>query len=248
MEILVNFIGMPIAWTEPSSPNGAAIANRDALWEIVHDRCQPGYRRTGAYAPCALVDEESDIALYKVDFDPYQFLLLPLTRITGIEDPILQNPLSHSYLYDAWVARTLITARLNNLLPESGIVLTINPKNARSQDQLHIHISCASPATRASLKDFDVSEYAFWKPFLIGSDDTVYQALTVSRKKFESKNLFREIYTKVTADGRRMEHATVALVNIAPDQFLLLVGEGTEQQSIAAEHLQDHDCSIVENR
>lgn len=206
-----------------------------------------GYRRTGAYAPCTFVDEQSGTALYKADFDPYQFLLIPLARITGIEDPALRESAGRNYLYDAWAARFLVTARLNNSLPESDVVLTINPKNARTQDQLHIHISCSSPTTSAALRNVDTSEYVGWKQLPIDLGGRRFQGLAVDTKAFESRNLFRDIYLKVTADGKKMENASIAVANVAQDQFLLLLAEGTEDQPVAAETLQDHDCSITKS-
>jgi CDP-diacylglycerol pyrophosphatase len=218
--------------------------NRNALWSIVHDRCHAGYQRTGAYAPCASVDEDSGTALFKASFDPYQYLLLPLAPVTGIEDPALQAPTSR-YLQDAWAGRILVTSRFNNTLPESNIVLTVNPQNARTQDQLHIHISCASPATAAALKTVDATEYGDWKPLSTQLNNHTYQALAVTADDLKSKNLFQDVYAKVTGDGEQMGYATVAVVNVAPDQFLLLVAEGTVDQPIAAEILQDHNCSLA---
>jgi CDP-diacylglycerol pyrophosphatase len=237
--------GVPTVAADPGATDSPATRDRNILWKIVHDRCQVGYQRTGEYAPCALVDEDAGTALYKADFDPYQYLLLPLAPVTGIEDSALQEPTSRNYLQDAWAARILVTSRLNDTLPESDIVLTINPQNARSQDQLHIHISCASPSTTAALKTVDATEYGRWKPLSTQLNGQTYQALAVTADTLKSKNLFQDVYAKVTGDGRKMEHATVAVVNVAPDQFLLLVAEGTLDQPIAAETLQDHNCSLA---
>lgn len=71
--VIAALAGALIAVTVPARPNRPE-ADREALWKIVHDRCEFGYRRTGAYAPCTFVDEQSGTALYKADFDPYQFL------------------------------------------------------------------------------------------------------------------------------------------------------------------------------
>ncbi len=237
--------GASIAEAEPMPPNNPSAATRDALWKIVHDRCELGYQHTGAYAPCTLVDEQAGTALFKANYDPNQYLLLPLARVTGIEDPALQELASPNYLYNAWAARGFVSSRLNNSLPEPDIFLAINPKNARTQDQLHIHISCVSPTTAEILKQVNWAEYVGWKPLPVTLQDHTYQALAVNRSTFESKSLFRDIQTKVTADGNTMDHASVAVANIAPDQFLLLVAEGTEDQAIAAEELQDHNCSIA---
>ncbi|WP_269430448.1 CDP-diacylglycerol diphosphatase [Mycobacterium haemophilum] len=242
---IATLTGAPTTAAAPMPPNNPPAASRDALWKIVHDRCELGYQRTGAYDPCTLVDEQSGTALFKASYDPNQYLLLPLARVTGIEDPALQEPASPNYLYDAWAARAFVSSRLNNSLPEPDISLAINPKNARTQDQLHIHISCVSPATAAVLKQVNSAEYVGWKPLPTELKDHTYQALAVNRNTFESKNLFQDVYAKVTADGATMDHASVAVANIAPDQFLLLVAEGTDDQPVAAEELQDHDCSIV---
>ncbi|GJO62991.1 putative CDP-diacylglycerol pyrophosphatase [Mycobacterium marinum] len=220
-------------------------ADRDQLWKIVHDRCERDYHRTGAYAPCTLVDESSGIALYKADGDPYQFLLLPLARVSGIEDRALQEPSTGKYLYEAWADRFAVTARLYNALPESHLVLTINAKSARSQDQLHIHISCSSPATLATLKEVNAADYVHWKQLPVDLGGHSYHVLAVNTDTLKSKNLFRDIHDKVAADGKKMENASVALANVAPDRFLLLVVEGTDEDPVAAEALQDHDCSVA---
>jgi CDP-diacylglycerol pyrophosphatase len=237
--------GMPTAAADPDAADSPATAHRNILWTIVHDRCEVGYQRTGAYAPCALVDENAGTALYKVDFDPYQYLLLPLARVTGIEDFALQEPTGHNYLQDAWAARTLVTSGLNSRLREPDIVLAINSQNSRTQDQLHIHISCASPATAAALKTVDAADYGGWKPLSTQLNGQTYQALAVTADILKSKNLFQDVYAKVIGDDRKMEDASVALVNVAPDQFLLLLVEGTENQPIQAEDLQDHNCSLA---
>jgi CDP-diacylglycerol pyrophosphatase len=236
--------GVPTAAADPDAA-ATAESDRNILWKIVHDRCEIGYQRTGAYAPCALVDENAGTVLYKADFDPNQYLLMPLARVTGIEDSALQEPTSPNYLQDAWAARTLLTSRLNNKLRERDIVLTINPENARTQDQLHIHISCASPATSAALETVDAAEYGGWKRLSTQLDGHTYQAIAVSADTLKSKNLFHDIYAKMIGDGRKMGHASVAVVNVAPDQFLLLLAEGTENQQIQAESLQDHNCALA---
>lgn len=220
------------AEAEPMPPNNPFAASRDALWKIVHDHCELGYQRTGTYAPCTLVDKRSGTALFKASYDPNQYLLLPLDRVTGIEDPALQEFASPNYLYNAWAARAFVSSRLDNSLPEPDIFLAINPKNARTQDQLHIHISCVSPATAEVLKQVNSDDYVDWRPLSFTLHAHTYQALAVNRNTFESKSLFRDVHKKVTADGNTMDHASVAVANIAPDQFLLLVAEGTEDQPI----------------
>jgi CDP-diacylglycerol pyrophosphatase len=241
--------GMPTVAADSAAADSPATADRNTLWKIVHDRCQVSYQRTGAYAPCALVDQNAGTALLKTIHDPYAYNLLPLAPVSGLEDPALQESTSHNYLQDAWAARILVTSRLNNTLPESGITLTINPQNTRLQDQLHIHISCASPSTAAALKTVDAAEYRSWKLLPMQLNRQTYQALAVTADTLKSKNLFQDVHAKVTGDDRKMEYAGVAVVNVAPDQFLLLVAEGTSDQPMTPETtpetLQDHNCSLA---
>jgi CDP-diacylglycerol pyrophosphatase len=234
--------GVPTVAADPMIDN---LTDRNRLWKIVHDRCQLGYQRTGTYAPCTLVDENAGIALYKVDYDPNHYMLVPLDPVTGVEDPALQEPTIHNYLQDTWAARILVTSGLNNRLSESDIILAINPQNVRYQDQLHIHIACASPTAAAALKMVDAAEYRRWKPLPMQLDGQTYQALAVTADTLKSKNLFQDVYAKVIGDDRKMEHAVVAVANVAPDQFLLLVAEGTENRPMRADGLHDHNCSLA---
>lgn len=124
-------------------------------------------------------------------------------------------------------------------------MLAVNPRNARSQDQLHIHISCASTATAAALKDADTSTYAHWAPLPMQPNGQPYHALAMNDQALHSANLFRAVHDKVAADKMQINYAAVAIANVAPGQFLLLVGEGSESQPVAAESLQDHNCALA---
>lgn len=120
----------------------ACAADRNILWNKIHLQCVQNYLDKDVYAPCALVDLDKNYTIYKVDGEKYPYLLLPVQKISGIEDAQLLSSGALNYFYLAWQSRTFLTSALERSLAERNISLAINAANARSQDQLHIHISC----------------------------------------------------------------------------------------------------------
>src|SRR5258707_15471950 len=84
-------------------------ADPDALWKIVHDRCVPNEEKTGLPAPCTAVDlaggEGRGTAVLKDLVGVAQFLLIPTSRLGGIESPELLAPDAPNYWVPAWQAR-----------------------------------------------------------------------------------------------------------------------------------------------
>jgi CDP-diacylglycerol pyrophosphatase len=223
----------------------ALASNPDKLWEIIHNQCEPNYVSDGIYAPCSLVDEDTRTVLYKVDNEPYQYLLLPLDRISGVEDSSLLEPPARDYLYESWQARDLVTTRLKNSLAETNLLLAVNSKNSRTQNQLHVHISCVSPATRNVLNNTNLGDYTDWKALPAQINEHTYLAKRITLTELKTRNLFTDINLQVAADREQMQYATVALANLTPNTFLLLLGEGTQDRPVGAEELQDHTCALA---
>jgi CDP-diacylglycerol pyrophosphatase len=68
-------------------------------------------------------------------------LALPLQVVTGVEDPLRPDTI---WAF-AW-------AQASQRLPTSEIALVVNPKNQRSQNQLHVHMLRLKPQAHAALK------------------------------------------------------------------------------------------------
>lgn len=222
----------------------AAHADRNILWDKVHNQCEVNYTTNSLYAPCTLVDENNGYVYYKVDTDNYQYLLLPLAQITGVEDPKLLVDNLPPYLYMAWWGRDLVSEKTGRKVKEKNISIAINALNSRSQDQLHLHISCLSPAVRTSLDS--VTNYSTtWTQFPLPLQGVNYNYRKVTLDELKHSNFFKEINDKVVADGKEMKYTTIALVNVDSDDFLLLESSGTDTTPVAAETLQDHTCVIA---
>lgn len=221
----------------------AQASDRNILWDKVHNQCDVNYSTQGLYTPCTLVDKNNGFVFYKVDGDSYQYLLLPLAKITGVEDKQLLADDLPRYLYMAWWGRDLVSEKLGRTLKEQDFSITINPLNSRSQDQLHLHISCLAPEVRAALDT--VTEYSTrWTDFPLPLRGNTYQYRKITRNELQQKNLFKEINDTVTAAGQEMKYTTIALLNIDKDNFLLLIASDNTV-GVAAETLQDHSCALA---
>jgi hypothetical protein len=143
----------------------AAVPDSAALWEIV-SRCVD--RKTSAYCACPAftysccgdqATPDADIvwartsafvAIRNMNMCGCQAgfvagLVLPRTRVTGVEDP--RRP--EGIWPFAWeVAQSRIA-------DPGEIGLAINPKDARSQNQMHVHLVRLRPEVRAWLDSSD---------------------------------------------------------------------------------------------
>jgi CDP-diacylglycerol pyrophosphatase len=78
---------------------------------------------------------------------PEAYLMMPVQPVTGIDDSrIFSAPLADLW-EDAW-----LWSRKYPGQPAARTGLAINSKHARSQNQLHIHISCVLPQVRKALE------------------------------------------------------------------------------------------------
>jgi CDP-diacylglycerol pyrophosphatase len=76
---------------------------------------------------------------------------MPSNRLSGVESPLLYRPDTPNYIAQAWHNRDLLDRRNGRPLPHDVVSLTVNSQYRRSQDQLHVHISCTTRELRARL-------------------------------------------------------------------------------------------------
>ena len=114
----------------------------DALWRIVSQQCVPNQRDNHNPAPCAKVDLQSGFVLLKDINGPLQYLLMPTVKMKGMESPDLLQPKTANFFWLAWQERNVMSQRRGTQVPDNAISLTINSTTGRTQNQLHIHISC----------------------------------------------------------------------------------------------------------
>src|SRR5689334_13720114 len=69
-----------------------AAADPDALWYIVAEQCIPDQQQFQSPKPCEVVDLAAGTVVLKDRVGATQFLLLPTTRVTGIESQEVRGP------------------------------------------------------------------------------------------------------------------------------------------------------------
>ena len=223
-----------------------AAANPNALWVITHDMCVSDFQHNGRPSPCAEVNLDEGYVVVKDRRGHSQYLLIPTDRISGIEDPAILKPQATNYFYDAWRNRSRVGAALGKPLGDEQVSLAINPVNARSQNQLHIHIDCIAPDVRESLNRHAATISTAWSRWEWHGND--YQVRRLSAKQLEKTNPFKLVAQDIPGAAADMGHETIFMTGAPGDDLFLVV----RRLAIAgldgsgAEALQDHRCSVAQ--
>jgi CDP-diacylglycerol pyrophosphatase len=85
--------------------------NPDALRQIVLQQCVPNQQQHQTPSPCAEVNLKGGYVLFKDRNGPLQYLLMPTYRINGTESPLLLNPLTPNFFWQAWQGREIMSQR-----------------------------------------------------------------------------------------------------------------------------------------
>lgn len=127
-----------------------SVVSQDPLLTIVRS-CAAG-RTIVDVLPvrCISVDREHHVAIIRSVFGRYDYLLVPTIPISGIEDPQLRDASLPNYWALAWQAALKYLPARATANP-ANLGLAINSVEGRSDDQLHIHVSCIRPVVRQLL-------------------------------------------------------------------------------------------------
>lgn len=227
--------------------------DRSALWRIVHEQCEPHYLTQGQPDPCVSVDvsdgEDNGYAILKDRVGATQFLLIPTRRISGVESAEARSPSAPHWFADAWAARRFLFERLGHELPASAIVLAINAADARSQDQMHIHVDCLRTDLRDQMSSLSMSATAEWsaEPQQVAGANYWLRRIT-GKTLMETNPLM--LAASLASSNEQLQRLTLAVVGddaaVDAQGFLLLAGFGNVPNGRAghSEDLQDHRCEI----
>ena len=228
---------------------------RNALWEVVHNVCVPGQSDHHDPKPCLQVNlsggTEAGFAILRDPRAGSQFLLIPTTRISGIESPIVRGPKAPNYFASAWEARTHINEALHQTLPRDDVGLAINSAVSRSQDQLHIHFSCIRVDVREALHRNQGKIGNHWAPFDVPLLGRHYMAMWVTGEHLGPHNPFRLLAEGLPDATRNMGNRTLVVVGLTrmdgTKGFVILTDEVNERSGDLAngEDLLDHACLIA---
>ncbi len=221
-----------------------------ALWRVVRGLCMTDMKVSGHPAPCLEVNP----AGYAVLRDPQaktEILLVPTTRLVGIESPELQAPGAPNYWQAAWDARRLIEDRVGRQAVREDIGLAINSAFGRSQDQLHIHVDCVLPEVKAALEMRADEIGASWAPLGFALAGKYYRAMRLDGEAFGERDPFKLLAQGSPEARADMARQTLAVVGVRSSDgrpgFIMLAATGNTPGNPdgASEALLDHSCAVL---
>lgn len=217
----------------------------DALWNIVSEKCVPNQLHHNDPTPCRMVDLHNGYVVLKDRNGPLQYLLLPVEKITGIESPELLNPYTSNFVAEAWRARHFMAQRWGRKINDSAVALSVNSQTGRTQNQLHIHISCLRTDIRQRLDSLDSSLSAEWQAIQLG--DNVYQVRAVTRDEIKRISPFVRIANELPGARDEMGKYSFAVAALSNDRRALMVVKRNLLllNPASAEELQDHRCQLL---
>ena len=219
----------------------------DALWRIVSQQCVPHQRDRQNPEPCAKVDLQSGFVLLKDIHGPLQYLLLPTTKMKGMESPELLQAKTANFFWLAWQQRNFMSLRRGSPVPDDVISLTINSTSGRTQNQLHIHISCLRPDVRNQLNQYAKTLNSGWQDFPVPLAGNKYIARKVSEADFVQRSPFIMLASQVPQAREHMGRYSLAMAKLADGKWVILATERNllHLNLASAEQLQDHSCKLL---
>ncbi|BCH65043.1 CDP-diacylglycerol diphosphatase [Agrobacterium vitis] len=220
-----------------------AHADPDALWKIVHDKC------VVATAPCVHVNAGKHYALLKDQRGVAQHLLIPTDKITGIESPALLDDKTPNFFADAWNERAAVDAKLPHPLARDAVSLAVNAQNARSQNQLHIHIDCLSPDAHALLTKMANETGTDWAPLPGTVAGRHFIAMKVEGDTLAGYNPFLALAKTLKDPSTEMASHNLVVVgaSFASGPGFMILTDIAPAATIGfsgGEDVQDHSCRI----
>jgi len=222
--------------------------NPDALRQIVEDQCLVHWSERHDPAPCVRVElgspprAESGFALLHDRKGGAHFLLIPTRIISGIESADLAAPGAPNYLASAWQAREQLASVVGHAIPRNAIGLAVNPRHARSQNQLHIHIECLRRDLIEALARQQAGHPGeAWWPLRLGA--FTLEARAIRGAELEGLNPFALLDERIGEEHGALGEYTLVLAGIESADgpgFILLTSA-----TLAGELLLDSSCAAA---
>jgi CDP-diacylglycerol pyrophosphatase len=229
------------------SLNVCSAANRDALRQIVQGQCAVHWSQQHSASPCERIylpeapHEREGFAVLADRKGGAHFLLIPTRTIAGMESTELLEPGAPNYFAAAWSARDLVARSVGHGIPRDAVGLALNPRHARTQDQMHIHIECLRADVALALRRAAPRIAGGWSPISI--DGRPYQALRVMGEELGGANPPVLLANGLPAARSGLGDFTLVVAGMDFPEgpgFVLLAGN-----DVAGELLLDSTCAMA---
>jgi CDP-diacylglycerol pyrophosphatase len=246
--LCISCIAASFAFAAQGAVSGAS---RGALWQVIQ-ACLINHALTGAAFPCLEVNvsggNERGYAILRPPLGAADLILAPTRRIVGVEDPSLEALDAPNYFEDAWNARRFLQRGLKRPLQRDDVVLAVNSRQSRTQDQLHIHIGCLSPKAMETIRLFApaLSE-SRWIPLGRSFHGLEFWGRLVVAENLIGVNPFRLAAEAWPEQFKDRSQLTIAVAGIRlsdrRDGFVLLASYDNPLGQFSAEDFLDYSAS-----
>jgi len=232
----------------PPPPAARPLPNPDALWGIIQRDCAGDATPRGSCLAVSADAHRRDVLL-KDSHGHYQFLVLPLDRVSGIESPALLRAGAPNYFAAAWAARGHTEQALGRPLPRDVASLALNSPHGRSQHQLHIHVDCLRGDILDQLRRLQPVIGADWQPLPEPLRGHVYLARQLPGAELTAnpvRLLADHLADPADIGNWSLVVAGQVAASGAPGFVLLATRLDLEAGNKASgEELQDHACAVL---
>ena len=243
--VLALLLGGSLSARGSSPSDGAQFFNRDDLWYVAHDLCLADLERTGSPLPCTFVDPGRGFVILLAG--AAHGVLVPTRRVSGLESPDLLQPAGPNYWEYAWEARSYLSNATGAPLPRDLVGLAVNSAQARTQDQLHIHIGCLQPEVRAALKLRQNAIGPTWSKRPLVLAGRRYYAMRINGETLADANPFAILADGIPSARADMASQTLAVAGAefrdGQSGFYILTSRSLPNDPAASEHLLDYGCA-----
>ncbi|MFP3014278.1 MAG: CDP-diacylglycerol diphosphatase [Arsenophonus sp.] len=224
--------------------------NSDKLWKAINQQCIPQFKANNLGLPCIKLDPQHRYVIYKDIYGKLHNLLLPLDKISGIENFILQQKNTENYFLLAWINRKLFINESNKPINEEFLSLAINSKYGRSQEQLHIHLACLNENVYKKIKEIEHTITNSWKPLKKKINNHKYIAIKITSANMNKTSPFNYLHRYSTSHNHNIAYYGLAMISSSKkNEFILLA---TKLKLIdfnfgSASEIQDYHCKLSNN-
>ena len=235
---LLSFGAVPASAQTPAGPAAACVLppRPDTLWALAQC-CE---RSLAGDVGCRVYDKTNGYVIIKDNSarKPRSYLIIPTSRVTGIEDRLVDRPPVVDFWQYGWAQ-----SRTYPGYPEIDTGMAINSEQGRTQNQLHIHISCVRPEVRTALEQAAIDFFPA-KPALLRlpPHDNLYRALKVTSLG-GAQSPFLVFQTDPEVREHMGDQSIAVVASSLPGQFFVVDNRSDAGRPGHAEELLDQTCA-----
>lgn len=155
------------------------------------------------------------------------------------------------FFLDAWGARHFMSDRHGSHIDDTNISLAINSQPGRSQNQLHIHISCLKPEIKNTFMASGDHFHSEWQPLALPAGllklKHDYFVRKTTAAELAQTGAFRLLAKGIKGAREKMGQYGLAMIALPDGHFLLLATKRNllTLNLASIEEIQDHSCKIL---